>query len=95
MKNSIVDECLSKPYSTSVCLDKSSAELIGVTILSTKKIFKIYKIIAFTLKLLLENPARLIVHNNNKINVKNNQQTPTILPAIDLSKKIIITTTKY
>ena len=51
--------------------------------------------IVFTLKLPLENPARLIVHNNNKINVKDNQQTPTILPAIDLSKKITITISKY
>lgn len=90
MKNSIVDECLSKPYSTSICLDKSSAELIGVTILSTKKIFKKYKIIVFTLKLPVKSAARLIVHDNNKINVKNNQQATNFL-AIDLSKKIIIT----
>ena len=37
LKNSCVEECMRVPYSTSVCLARSSAELIGVTILSTVK----------------------------------------------------------
>lgn len=36
-KNSCVEECRSAPYSTSVCFDRSSAELIGVTMRSTVK----------------------------------------------------------